>query len=79
MWLSKKITLDVKKIAENPPNVPFIGKQLTYKTMSGPVTGSRVHPRLEHHRASYPTDLSSTNKSSVKFQRHNKDLPPPGK
>ena len=72
-------TLDVTKIVENPPNVLFIGKQLTYKTL---VTGSRVHPKLKHHRiiktASYPTDLCSMNKSSVKFQSHNKDLPPPG-
>ena len=69
----------MKKIAENPPNVLFIGKQLTYKTMTDPVTGSHVHPRLEHHCASDLTDLSSMNKSSVKFQSHNKDLPPPGK
>ena len=75
----KNFTLDVKKIAKNPPKVPFIGKQLTYKAVSGPVTGSCVHPRLERHRASDPTDLSSINESSVKFQRHNEDLPPPSK
>ena len=69
----------MKKIAENPPNVPFIGNQLTYKTMTEPITGSHVHPRLEHHRPSDPTDLSSMNKSSVKFQSHIKNLPPPGK
>ena len=40
-------TLDVKKIVENPPNVLFIGKQLTFKTMTEPVTRSRVHPRFK--------------------------------
>ena len=65
----------MKKIAENPPKVPFIGKKLSYKTM--PLTGSCVHPRLEH-RPSDPTNLYSMNKSSVEFQNHNKDLPPPG-
>ena len=69
----------MKKIAENPPNVPFIGNQLTYKTMNEPITGSYMHPKLKHHRASSPTVLSSINKSSVKFQSFKKDLPPPGK
>ena len=47
--------------------------------MTEPITGSPVHPRIEHHRTSDLTDLSSMNKSSVKFQSHTKDLPPPGK
>ena len=69
----------MKKIAENPPDVPFIGNQLTYKTMTEPVTGSYVHPKLKYHRASSPTVLSSMNNSSVKFQSLKKNLPPPGK
>ena len=53
----------MKKIAENPPNVPFIDKQLSYKkTKTEPITGSRSNPKLKHS-ASYPADLSSSDKS----------------
>ena len=55
----------MKKIAENPPNITFIGKQLTYKkTKTEPIIGSRKHPGLSHC-ASYPADLSSRKKSLV--------------
>ena len=45
----------MKTIVENPPDVPFIGNQLTYKAMTEPVTGSYVHPKLKRH-TSGPTD-----------------------
>ena len=53
----------MKKIAENPPNVPFIDKQLSYeKAKTEPITGSRNHLKLKHS-TSYPADLSSNDKS----------------
>ena len=53
----------MKKIVENPPNVPFIGKQLSYKkTRTEPITGSHKQPELKHS-ASYPADLSNRDNS----------------
>ena len=46
--------------------------------MTEPISGSPLHPRLKHH-ASDPTDLSSMNKSPVKFLSLEEDLPPSGK
>ena len=55
----------MKKIAENPPNVPFIGKQLTYKkTKTEPIIGSHKRQGLRHC-ASYPADLSNRKTSLV--------------
>ena len=46
--------------------------------MTEPITGLPLRPRLKHH-ASDPTDLSSTNKSLVKFLSDEEDLPLSGK
>ena len=38
--------LDVRKIAEHPPDVPFHGKNLMFKTEF--ISYTSEHPRLEH-------------------------------
>lgn len=37
----------MRKIAEHPPNVPFHGKNITFKTEFIPYTSE--HPRLKQH------------------------------
>ena len=38
--------LDVRKIAEHPPDVPFLGKNLMFKTEF--ISYTSEHPRLKH-------------------------------